>query len=98
MVRKERTVKKSAELEGIALHSGESVAVRLEPAPAGTGIVFTRGDIEDPADIPALAGNLAQTRRRTVLKEGSSEVGMVEHLLSACNALGASACLSVARD
>jgi UDP-3-O-[3-hydroxymyristoyl] N-acetylglucosamine deacetylase/3-hydroxyacyl-[acyl-carrier-protein] dehydratase len=88
MARKERTVKKSAELEGIALHSGESVAVRLEPAPAGTGIVFTRGDIEDSADIPALAGNLAQTRRRTVLKEGSSEVGMVEHLLSACNGLG----------
>lgn len=87
MGRKERTVKRSAELEGIALHSGDAVAVRLEPAPEGTGIVFSRGDIEDSLDVPAFAGNLAKTQRRTVLKEGNAEVGMVEHLLAACAGL-----------
>ncbi len=84
MTRKERTIKRSATMEGVALHSGETIQVFVEPAPAGTGVVFRRSDVSDPADIPALAGNLSISQRRTVLREGGSDVGMVEHLLAAC--------------
>ncbi|MGB0953061.1 MAG: UDP-3-O-acyl-N-acetylglucosamine deacetylase [Planctomycetota bacterium] len=85
MTRKERTLKRSATMEGVALHSGETVQVQVEPAPAGTGVVFRRGDVTDPAEIPALAGNLSISQRRTVLREGGSDVGMVEHILAACS-------------
>lgn len=88
MIRNERTLKKAVEMQGVALHSGETVSVRIEPAPAGTGIVFQRSDIADSADIPALCANLMDTPRRTALREGMAEVGMVEHLLSACHGLG----------
>lgn len=88
MARRQRSIKKAVELEGVALHSGETVQVRIEPAPAGTGVVFVRSDLEDPADIPALAGNLTVSMRRTVLRAGNNLVGMVEHLLAACAGLG----------
>jgi len=88
MTRKERTLKRSATMEGVALHSGETVQVQVEPAPAGTGVIFRRGDRPDPADIPALAGHLSMSQRRTVLREAGCDVGMVEHLLSACAGLG----------
>jgi len=83
-----RTLKKNAEFEGVALHSGESVQVRLEPAPAGTGIVFRRSDLVDTPDVPALPSALVTSNRRTVLREGPAEIGMVEHLLSACHGIG----------
>ncbi|MBC8370441.1 MAG: UDP-3-O-[3-hydroxymyristoyl] N-acetylglucosamine deacetylase [Planctomycetes bacterium] len=88
MARKQRTIKKSVGIEGVALHSGESVTLLLEPAIVGTGIVFRRSDIDDCPDIPALAGNLTLSQRRTVLRQGAAQVGMVEHLLSACHGLG----------
>jgi len=88
MIRKQRTIKKTVGAEGVALHSGEGVTLLLEPAIAGTGIVFRRSDLDDSPDIPALAGHLSLSQRRTVLREGIAQVGMVEHLLSACHGLG----------
>jgi len=87
MPRRQRTLKDAAELEGIGLHSGQDVRVRLEPAPPGTGIVFRRTDLEDGPDIPALPGFLSQSALRTVLRSGPAEVGVVEHLLAACQGL-----------
>ena len=83
MARKERSLKSSVELEGVALHSGDSVRVRLAPLSAGSGIVFRRSDLSNSADIPALPDHLIASARRTVLRRDGSEVGMVEHLLSA---------------
>jgi UDP-3-O-[3-hydroxymyristoyl] N-acetylglucosamine deacetylase / 3-hydroxyacyl-[acyl-carrier-protein] dehydratase len=84
MARKQRTIKKAAEFQGVALHSGEQISVRIEPAAPGTGVIFVRTDLDDPADIPAIAGNLTVSMRRTVLRAGNNMVGMVEHLLSSC--------------
>jgi len=50
-------------------------------------VVFVRSDVEDPADIPALAGNLTVSMRRTVLRAGNNMIGMVEHLLAAAHGL-----------
>ncbi|MDP6963670.1 MAG: UDP-3-O-acyl-N-acetylglucosamine deacetylase [Planctomycetota bacterium] len=88
MARNQNTIKKSVGLEGVSLHSGEKATILLEPAVAGTGIVFRRSDIEDCPDIPALASHLTMSQRRTVLQVGPAQVGMVEHLLSACHGLG----------
>lgn len=87
MPRNQRSLKSAVEFAGVALHSGRPVSVRLEPAAAGTGIVFRRSDAEDPADIAAQPANLITSARRTVLRADSDEIGMVEHLLAACHGL-----------
>lgn len=86
-LRNERTIKRAVEMTGVALHSGAAVRLRLEPAPAGTGIVFQRADLENAPDVPARPEQLSTAQRRTVLREGEAEIGMVEHLLAACHGL-----------
>jgi UDP-3-O-[3-hydroxymyristoyl] N-acetylglucosamine deacetylase/3-hydroxyacyl-[acyl-carrier-protein] dehydratase len=85
--RNERTTRRAVEWSGVALHSGAPVKVRLEPAPAGAGVVFQRSDLADAPDVPARPAQLATAQRRTVLREGEAEIGMVEHLLAACSGL-----------
>ncbi|MFQ5747915.1 MAG: UDP-3-O-acyl-N-acetylglucosamine deacetylase [Planctomycetota bacterium] len=87
MSRNQRTLKGSAELEGVALHSGTRVRVRIGTAPPGSGIIFRRGDVDDAPDIPALPDYLSSSSRQTMLHVGPVQVGMVEHFLAACHGL-----------
>lgn len=68
--------------EGVALHAGVMVRMRLCPAPAHTGILFRRTDRH--SEIPALWTHVGQTHLGTVLTntEGHS-VGVIEHLMAA---------------
>ena len=70
---------------GIALHSGALVTMTLEPAPAGSGIVFRRTDLK--ADIPARHDLVGETRLGTVLTLGGASIGVVEHLMAAAAGL-----------
>lgn len=85
--RNERTIRRAVDMTGVALHSGASVRLRLEPAAAGEGIVFQRTDLENAPDIAARTEQLSTSQRRTVLRQGEAEIGMVEHLLAACHGL-----------
>lgn len=69
------------------MHTGKTVHLRLCPAPADTGIVFVRTDL-DGASIPALASMVGSTSRSTHLGSGRVKVRTVEHLLSALTGLG----------
>src|SRR5450631_123233 len=51
-VRFETTVMRAVETKGVGLHSGVPVNLRITPAPASTGIVFRRTDLEN-FEIPA---------------------------------------------
>ena len=53
----------------------------LSPAPAGSGIVFRRSDLN--VDIPARYDLVSETRLGTVIGQGSAKVGVVEHLMAA---------------
>lgn len=77
-----RTIARPAELEGIGLHSGARVRLRLEPAEPGTGIRFVRSDVGG-REIPATLEAVAHTERRTALRSGADRVDTVEHLLAA---------------
>ena len=79
-----RTLAAEVFAEGVTLHAGVPVRMRLAPAASGSGICFRRGDLPGLAPIPALWPNVSETRLGTVLKgaDGAS-VGVVEHLLSA---------------
>lgn len=83
---KERTLSKSYEFEGKGLHTGTSSKMKVSPAPAGTGVVFVRTDLG--VTIPALAENVSNTARCTVISKGEAKISTIEHLMSAFTGLG----------
>src|SRR5215469_4381380 len=61
--------------------------MRLVPAPAGSGIVFRRTDLDD-FEIPATGRNVAKVSYATSLMRGSVLISTTEHLLSALIGMG----------
>lgn len=84
----QRTLKNTIRATGVGLHSGEKIYLTLKPAPADTGIVFCRTDLEPVVEIPALAQNVGDTTLSTTLMKDGARVDTVEHLLSAMAGLG----------
>ena len=84
----QRTLKKSIQATGVALHAGVPVLITLRPAPENTGIVFIRTDCTPPARIPASFENVCDTMLCTSLQYNGVKVATVEHLLSALAGLG----------
>ena len=83
----EQTIRSDIEFRGIGLHSGAEVSMRLVPAPAGSGIVFRRTDL-DNFEIPANGRNVARVSYATSLMRGSVLISTTEHLLSALIGFG----------
>ena len=86
---RQRTIKRPVQETGIGLHKGEKVTMTLRPAPANTGIVFRRVDLEPHVDIPARANAVGDTMLCTCLSnEDGATIHTVEHLASALAGLG----------
>lgn len=96
-----KTVKTTATCEGVGLHSGQTVALSVLPAPAGTGILFRRIDLlqsagpDDQASglervtIPAHPDAVSATTLGTVLSNRFGvTISTVEHLMAAFAGLG----------
>jgi UDP-3-O-[3-hydroxymyristoyl] N-acetylglucosamine deacetylase len=83
----EQTVAEPLELSGVGLHSGAPVTMRLLPAPAGSGIVFRRTDL-DNFEIPAIGRNVAKVSYATSLMRQGVLISTTEHLLSALIGMG----------
>lgn len=77
-----KTLKAPIETQGTALHAGGTIRMALAPAPAGSGIVFRRTDL-DGADVPALYDRVTQTKLGTMIADGAVSIGVVEHLMAA---------------
>lgn len=81
----QRTIKKEVDLEGVGLHSGAKVKVRLLPAEPNAGISFIRNDLAGGPVIKANISNvmeLSRRPRRTSLSCDSVEVHTIEHLMA----------------
>lgn len=80
----QKTLQKSIAVKGIGLHSGCEVNLKINPAPANTGIIFKRVDIDGQPEIQALFSNIVDTRNCSCLgdKHGNL-VSTIEHLMSA---------------
>ncbi|NYF78763.1 UDP-3-O-[3-hydroxymyristoyl] N-acetylglucosamine deacetylase [Granulicella arctica] len=78
----EQTIRSEVDFCGVGLHSGADVTMRLVPAPAGSGIVFRRTDL-DNFEIPATGRNVAKVSYATSLMRQSVLISTTEHLLSA---------------
>ena len=90
---KQKTLKGSFSLFGKGLHTGLSITVTFNPAPENTGYKIQRIDLENEPIIDAVAENVAETTRGTVLAKGDIKVSTVEHGMSALYALGIDNCL-----
>ena len=77
------TLQKSAELQGVGLHTGKNVIMRFLPSAENTGFVFRRIDLEGKPEIEALAVNVTATERGTTISRGIAAVHTVEHVLAA---------------
>ncbi|RUO41768.1 UDP-3-O-[3-hydroxymyristoyl] N-acetylglucosamine deacetylase [Pseudidiomarina aestuarii] len=86
---KQRTIKQPIATTGVGLHKGNKVQLTLRPAPANTGLVFRRVDLNPAVDIVANAELVRDTRMCTCLiNEDNVRVSTVEHLLAAIAAMG----------
>jgi len=90
---KQHTLRGSATLKGVGLHTGEPVTLTMRPAPAGHGLKFQRTDLEGGPIIDADADLVVSTDRGTTLGKGDARVNTTEHVLSALYALGVDNCL-----
>lgn len=80
----QKTIAQAVECSGVALHSGAETALTLRPAPAGTGIIFRRTDLDGSPEIPARWDHVVDTTLCTTLgTEGGVRISTVEHLMAA---------------
>jgi UDP-3-O-[3-hydroxymyristoyl] N-acetylglucosamine deacetylase / 3-hydroxyacyl-[acyl-carrier-protein] dehydratase len=84
----QQTLAKAASFSGTALHTGEKVTLKLQPASPDHGIKFKRRDLQDEPTIDATIANLKTVERATTIGEGSIRVHTVEHVLAALWAMG----------
>ena len=83
----------SFSLYGKGLHTGLNLTVTFNPAPENTGYKIQRIDLEGQPIIDAIADNVVETKRGTVLQQGEARVSTVEHGMSALYASGIDNCL-----
>jgi len=81
------TIQREVSAEGIGLHTGVFGHVRLVPAPADTGIVFRRTDL-DNFIIEARGENVARVSYATSLMKQGVLLSTTEHLLAAIYSCG----------
>ncbi|NDV11319.1 UDP-3-O-acyl-N-acetylglucosamine deacetylase [Crenobacter sp. HX-7-9] len=85
----QRTLGQPISATGVGLHSGERVRLALYPAPADSGIVFRRTDLQPAVDVRAEPSLVNDTRlSSTLVTDAGVRVGTIEHLMSAFAGLG----------
>lgn len=89
----QKTLKGEFSISGVGLHTGLAINATFKPAPADTGIKFKRVDLEGENEIDALAENVVETSRGTVIAKGDVRVSTIEHAMSALYALGVDNCM-----
>ena len=90
---KQKTLKGSFSLCGKGLHTGLNLTVTFNPAPDNHGYKIQRIDVEGQPTIDAVAENVTETTRGTVLSKNGVKVSTVEHGLAALYAAGIDNCL-----
>jgi len=83
----ETTVIRPVECSGVGLHSGAPVRMRVLPAPAATGIVFRRTDLNG-FEVPASWRYVQRVSYATSLMRQGVLISTTEHLLSTFYSMG----------
>ncbi|MEM9986087.1 MAG: bifunctional UDP-3-O-[3-hydroxymyristoyl] N-acetylglucosamine deacetylase/3-hydroxyacyl-ACP dehydratase, partial [Bacteroidota bacterium] len=83
MFLKQHTLKNSASVSGVGLHTGKSATLTFKPAAENHGLVFQRIDLEGKPQIPADVDLVVDTQRGTTLGTKEAKVHTVEHVMAA---------------
>ena len=84
----QQTLSEPLLIEGIGLHSGIEVSMKLIPAESNTGIKFYRTDLKKNNEIDALWSNVSNTQLSTTISNiYGAKVSTIEHLMSALSGL-----------
>ncbi|MDR1780719.1 MAG: bifunctional UDP-3-O-[3-hydroxymyristoyl] N-acetylglucosamine deacetylase/3-hydroxyacyl-ACP dehydratase [Tannerella sp.] len=92
-MQKQRTLASEFSLQGKGLHTGLDIHIRFLPAPENHGYKIKRTDVEGDAVIDALAENVVNTQRGTVVAKNDVQVSTIEHAMAALYAAGIDNCL-----
>ena len=93
---KQSTLNEAFTVSGKGLHTGLDIIATFKPAPVNTGYVFKRIDLEGEPTVEALAENVIETQRGTVIASRTNKevrVSTIEHALAALYAMGVDNCL-----
>ena len=90
---KQKTLAGSFSLYGKGLHTGLSLTITFNPAPENHGYKIQRIDLEGEPIIDAIAENVIDTSRGTVVANGDARCSTIEHAMAALYALGIDNCL-----
>ena len=90
---KQSTLNAPFSLSGKGLHTGLNLTVTFNPAPEDFGYKIQRIDVENQPIIEAVAENVVDTSRGTVVAKGDVRVSTIEHGMAALYALGIDNCL-----
>ena len=84
----QQTISKPILINGIGLHKGVNVSMKLIPAEADYGICFHRTDLSSNNMVKALWSNVTNTQLSTTITNSSGvSVSTIEHLMSALSGL-----------
>ena len=84
----QRTIRNTASIEGVGIHSGSPVRLMLVPAEPNEGVGFVREDVNGLLRVPAHFSRVRDTQLATTLTEDGVSVATVEHLTASLFALG----------
>lgn len=93
---KQKTLKSEFSISGKGLHTGVHVTATFKPAEVNTGYRIKRIDLEGEPIIEALAENVTETTRGTVVSSKADKnvkVSTIEHALAALYTAGIDNCL-----
>lgn len=90
---KQKTIKNAFTLEGKGLHTGLPITITFNPAPENTGYQIQRVDLENQPIVEAVAENVVETSRGTVVEKNGVKVGTIEHAMAALFAYEIDNCL-----
>ncbi len=96
MTNAQKTIKKEISIEGVGLHTGNTVRVTFKPLGPNMGVLFQRVDLPErpiiKADVLSVL-HLKKNPRRTTIGFDGVEVQTIEHLMAALSGLGIDNCL-----
>lgn len=89
----QKTLKGSFSLSGKGLHTGLNITVTFNPAEENFGYKIKRVDLPEQPIIDAVADNVMQTERGTVVGKKDVTISTIEHAMAALYAAGIDNCL-----
>jgi UDP-3-O-[3-hydroxymyristoyl] N-acetylglucosamine deacetylase / 3-hydroxyacyl-[acyl-carrier-protein] dehydratase len=79
----QHTLASEIQINGVGIHSGQTVEMNLKPAEPNTGIVFQRTDLAGQPTVKADVDNVVETTRSTTIEANGARVSTIEHLMAA---------------